>query len=146
MEVAFREIKTDEEIEQFYSVQEAIFSIRPEDRFPSHFISMLGRNDPEMGFVLGAYKLEDGIEDLIGVSINITTGKTETLYCIITGVLPKYRNGIYGSKLISKVREHAIQRNFKFFYLVFNPLEANLGRLYFRKFGFVGIRLKVDSS
>jgi predicted GNAT superfamily acetyltransferase len=145
MEVVFREIKTIAEIEQFSSVQEEIFSIRPEDRFPSHFISMLGRNDPEMGFAFGAYKIDNEIEELIGVNISITTNEQNTLYAISTGVLPKYRNGIYGPILMSKAREHAIQRNFNFLYSIFNYLEANLGRLYFRKFGFVGVRLKVDS-
>lgn len=142
MNVEYAELDVFSHFEECVDLQKKIFDLPDKDVIPTLFLSMIARKDPFMGILVGAFKIEEGIKKLIGFSISIATNENNSIYAILTGVLPEYQNKMYGYGIICKVRELAIKNNITTIYTLYDPLESNLGRLYMQRFGFIGVTFK----
>ncbi|MFC2138632.1 hypothetical protein ACFLTE_10685 [Bacteroidota bacterium] len=138
--IEYSEINTPKEFNECVILQKEIFGLSDIDVIPAMFLNMVARKNPFMGIIVGIFKNIGATQKMIGFSINVSTGIDNSLYGVATGMLSEYQNKMYGYYVILKVREIAIENNVKIIYVLYDPLEANLGRLYMQKFGFIGTK------
>jgi len=129
MSFEYLEIKDKLFIPECVSVHKRIFRLTDADSFPALFFNMLIRQEHPLGIIVGCFKKEDNKLELIGITVTISD-IDQSLYCVFMGFIPEYQNGRHGFIIAAKLREIALSRGFSKLYGIYDPLEANLGRLY----------------
>jgi len=132
----YREIKERELVPVCVSMHKKMFNLSDEDAFPTLFFSLLIRQEHPMGIIIGCFKNSDNNDqELIGIVVTMVD-VDNSLYCLFMCILPEYQNGRHGYNIINKFREVALSKGFLKLYGIYNPLEANLGKLY----SYVGVK------
>lgn len=134
MDIVYRELETFEELEQCKNLQQEIFGINDLDTLSPLFLNVLTRKFPKIGINLGTFHKEK----LIGFLTSLNTANQKYTYGILFGVLNEYRNQGIGINIYLYFRKICENININHFFGIFDPLEGNLGHLYFNKLGFVG--------
>lgn len=130
MEIIYREIFSQEELNKCAEIQRSSFGFSDLDIISPSLLKMYSRKVHPLGILVGCLKKDRHNEELIGFILAVSDLKNKSVYTALLGVLPEYQNKLYGIKLILKLREIALQRGIKKIYGIFDPLEANLGKLY----------------
>lgn len=130
MSIFYQEITDELFVPDCVAIQYDIFGLSEKDAFPAAFFSLLIRKEHPLGMLVGCFKQDNGINKLIGLAAFMTDSKPNTLYCLFMGVDKAHRDSIYGFRLSCKVKEIAQKKGIKTIYGIYDPLEANLGRLY----------------
>lgn len=130
MEVVYREIFSQDELNKCIDIQRSAFRLSDIDIISPALLKMYSRKVHPLGILIGCFKKNGSSEELIGFILSVGDLKKKSIYTALLGVLPEHQNKLYGIKLILKLREVALQRGIKKIYGIFDPLEANLGKLY----------------
>jgi predicted GNAT superfamily acetyltransferase len=130
MSFEYIEINDKDLIPDCVSVHKQIFQLSEIDTLPSIFFNMLIRKEHPLGIVIGCFKIENGTKMLIGLTVTISSLTENSLYCVLVGVLPEFQNGRHGYMFALKLRETALKKGLLKVYGIYDPLEANLGKLY----------------
>ena len=130
MSVEYLEITDISYVPECVEFQKKVFSLSESDAFPASFFSLLIRKDHPVGMLVGCFKLENGQRKLIGLATNMVDKKPASLYCLSMGILPEYQKGRYGYNLTLALRSIALKNGYTTIFGIYDPLEANLGKLY----------------
>jgi predicted GNAT superfamily acetyltransferase len=130
MTFEYNEIRDKIFISDCVCVHKSIFQLSDIDCFPPTFFTMLIRKEHPLGIVIGCFKKENNKMKLIGLAVTIADIRDHSLYCVLVGVLPEYQNGRHGYMFALKLRELALKRGLTRVYGIYDPMEANLGKLY----------------
>lgn len=133
--VNYRELSGFSEFEACCHMQKELFNLPERDILPPIFINLLTRKNPKIGFALGAFIIEHEKEKLIGFILATACHEPNSLYGMITGIMPEYRKNSIGFGLFLALKEKALRNNINTFYGIFDPMEGNLAKLYFNKLG-----------
>jgi predicted GNAT superfamily acetyltransferase len=140
MTVEYKELTEKEHFRQCADLQKRIFGVNEVDILAPHVVNMLVNKKLSLGVGFGAFEKVNGKDNLIGFIINCATFSDHSFYGIMVGISPEYRSQNIGFGLINKIREVGLERKIFWLYGIFDPLEGNLGNLYFNKFGFLGVK------
>lgn len=137
MSVEYLEITETLYLNDCISIQKDLFNLSDIDVFPQAFFNMLIRKEHPLGLVVGCFKTEMDIRNLIGIGVAIADSEDNAAYVPFIGMKKEFHSGIYGYNLLLNLRLAAIRRGFNKIYALFNPLETHLGKLYTK----VGMRV-----
>jgi predicted GNAT superfamily acetyltransferase len=146
MKIEYKELISEEDIKQCIQLQKIIFNLSDADLISPLFFKLIARNNPPIGISIGAYMILDSKPELIGFALGFATFENKSVYVPLMGVLPEYQNKIYGYKLSLKFREIALSKGLKKLYCVFDPVLANLARLYCVSLGCIGIKYEDNKT
>lgn len=130
MPIYYQEITDGLSIPDCVAIQNEIFDLSEKDAFPASFFSLLIRKEHPLGMLVGCFHKQNNKEKLIGLAAFMVDKSPNTLYCLFMGVNKAHRDGVLGFKLANQVREIAKQKGIHTIYGIYDPLEANLGKLY----------------
>jgi predicted GNAT superfamily acetyltransferase len=146
MGIEYRELTASDDIEQCLDLQRQVFGFTETELISPLFFKLISRGNPPVGIAIGVFDNRDGRQNLIGLMIGFASFLEKSVYTVLLGIQPAYQAGIYGYKLLLKFREIASSRGIETMYGVFEPLEANLARLYVGGVGFIPTEYFVDVS
>lgn len=138
--IEYRELRNFDEFRECVSLQKKIFGVSDIDAISPLAITVYAKTFPPIGVVIGAVDINLGKEKLIGFLFGTAVLQENALYGVAVGILPEYRDRNIGTGLIRTFRESALSRKVKYIYGNYDPLEGNLGRTYFNKLGFWGVK------
>jgi predicted GNAT superfamily acetyltransferase len=130
MSFEYIEIKDKLFVPDCVHIHKKIFHLTEAEAFPSFFFNMIIRNDHPLGIIIGCFKKENNKMELIGLTVTIADLQSNSIYCVLVGVLEEYQNGRHGYMFSQKLREVALEKGLSKMYGIYDPLEANLGKLY----------------
>jgi predicted GNAT superfamily acetyltransferase len=130
MSVTYKEITDSLYIPECIAMQKKVFGLSDVDIFPESYFSLLMRKQHPLGLVVGCFLDEDNKSELIGLTVLQNDRLPNSLYCLFIGILPEYQNKMYGYHLAKKVKDIAVSKGYVIMYGIYDPLEANLGKLY----------------
>lgn len=140
MEIVIKELDSFEQFEDLARLQKEIWNLSDRDQISTITLRALSMEYPIMGLMLGAYHKEN----MIGFVLCTPTRESNTLYGMIMGVLPEYRNFEVGNKLGLKVLEKCTKENISKICWTYDPLDSRLGHLYLNKWGAIAIKYAAD--
>ena len=143
--VNYRELSGFSEFEACFLLQKELFNLSEKDVLPPIFINLLTRENPRIGFALGAFKIDDEREQLIGFILATASHEANSLYGMITGIIPEFRKNGIGFGLFLALKEKALMHNINTFYGIFDPMEGNLANLYFKKLGMIATNYEAEA-
>lgn len=141
-EIEFRLLSGFQEYEKCFELQKEIFKTSDKDTLPPIFLNLLSRENPRVGFALGAFNKEN--DELVGFFLNVAGVEENSVYCMTLGIKPGFQQKNIGINFFKALRKHAIASGIKHIYGIFEPLEGNLGNFYFSKLGLTGIKYESD--
>jgi predicted GNAT superfamily acetyltransferase len=136
--IDYRELYSNEDFAQCILLQKDVFNISDIDLISPLFLKLIARNNPPIGISIGAFNLTD--KKLVGVIIGFATFNNNSVYGVLQGVNPEFRNKEIGLNLLLKLREVALEKGLESMQGIVDPLEANLAKLFFTNLGFNGIK------
>jgi predicted GNAT superfamily acetyltransferase len=136
MEIVIKELDSFEQFEELGKLQREIWNLSDRDQISTITLRSLSMKYPIMGLMLGAYHNSN----MVGFVVCMPTRESNTLYGMIMGVRPEYRNFEVGNKLGLKVLEECNRQNIDKICWTFEPLDSRLGHLYINKWGAVAIK------
>jgi predicted GNAT superfamily acetyltransferase len=128
--ISYEELTDPGYIPECVSLHKKIFGLSDADAFPPAFFHLLMREGHPLGMVIGCFRQEGGNKYMIGIVAAMADRADKSLYCAFLGILPEYQNKRYGYDLFMKFYETALEKNIEKLFGIFDPLEANLGKLY----------------
>lgn len=138
----YRELKTFDEFRECVTLQKEIFNLSDIDTFSPLILTVLARDFPPVGIVIGTFDKSLDKEALIGFFFGAAILRENAYWGILGGVHPKYQGLNIGTTLFKKLREFSLSRGVRFFYWTHDPLEGNLGHTNYNKLGHLGIKYK----
>jgi predicted GNAT superfamily acetyltransferase len=141
MDVEYKELKSKSDIDQCIELQKSIFDLSDVDLISPLLLKLIARNDPPIGISLGVFYKNK----LIGFIIGMASFFEKSIYVLMMGMHHSYQNKTYGFGLLKRMRDLSISNNLNYMYCIYDPLEANLARLYYICFGCLGIKYIKDA-
>lgn len=130
MSIEYIEINEKSFIPECVEIHKKIFHLSDAEAFPSLFFNMIIRKEHPLGIIIGCFRTENSKSELIGLTVTLADLEEKSLYCVLIGVLEEFQNGRHGYMFSQKLSEVALKRGLKKLYGIYDPLEANLGKLY----------------
>ena len=144
MKIEYRKLASQDDFSQCIDLQRSIFGLSDIDIVSPLILQLIARENPSMGILLGAFKITEEKQELIGFIISMATSLERSLYGTVIGVKTQYLNKGYGLYLILKLREEALKNNLEYLFGVYEPLDKNLAHLYINHLGFIGTHYQED--
>lgn len=136
--IDYRELTSNEDFTQCILLQKEVFNFSDVDIISPLFLKLIARNNPPIGISMGAFELTEN--KLVGIIIGFATFNSKSIYGVLQGVNPEFRNQEIGLNLLIKLREVALNKGLELMEGIVDPLEANLAKLFFTNLGFNGIK------
>ena len=140
--IEYKELTTFNEFRECVSLQKEILGVSDLDAFSPLTLTVFAKREPPIGIIVGAFDKKFEIKKMIGFFFGTAVLHEKAIYGIAIGVLPEYQGKNIGIGIFLKFRDLVLERNVKYMYGLFDPLEGNLGHSYLNKLGFWGIRYK----
>lgn len=144
--IDYRILTSENDFTKCIDLQREVFHFSDIETISPLFLKLFARNNPPIGFAIGAFRTENEQSELIAILLATSTFISKSVYVIALGVKPQYQNKLHGYNLLLKLREISLEKDIQTMYGIFNPLEANLGRLYFKSLGFRGVSYEYDNN
>lgn len=138
VKVVYRELVSKNDFSQCIDLQRSLFKLSDIDVVSPLILQLIARENPPMGFILGAFNVCEEKEELIGLTVAMATSQEKSVYCPMIGVKSQYQSLGYGGNLILKLLEIALKKNIDYLYGVFEPLDSKLARFYINHIGITG--------
>ena len=126
MSVEFKELTDKCFINEYVKTHKEIFNLSDLDAYPPSFFSLLIRKENPLGIVIGCYVKNE----LKGLAVGIAGLKNDSLYIPFAGISKELRGTKIAFDLIHEIRKKAFEKGFHSISGIFDPLEANLGKMY----------------
>lgn len=128
MSIIFKEITDVRDLPKVYKLQKDIFGFSDAEAIPVGLLNLLIREQYKLGCVITCY-LKEKIEP-VGLVILMNGTQLDTYYTTLIGVLPKYTRSKISFQFIYELGKWVLNNNKKQLIGVFNPMDANLAKIY----------------
>jgi len=142
--IIFKKLDSADDFSQCVDLQRNLFNMSDVDVVSPLMLQLIARENPPMGFALGAFDVSEKKQELIGFVMAMAMLHEKSIYGTMIGIKPQYQSLGYGLNLILKIREIAIGENIDYLYGVYEPLDKKLAHLYINHLGFTGTYYQED--
>jgi predicted GNAT superfamily acetyltransferase len=139
VKIEYRKLTSPDDFSQCIDLQRSLFGLSDIDIVSPLILQLIARENPSMGFLSGAFNVDEKGQELIGFAVSMATLHKDSIYLPIIGVKPQYRNQGIGINILLKLREFALNKKIDFINWVFEPLESKLGCFYVNSLGAIGV-------
>ena len=146
MEIEYRELKTDQDFEQCIEIQKSVFGFSERELVSPLFFKLIARDVPPIGSGMGVFRKNEDSDELLGFILGFATYLESSIYVVLLAIRKENQNGVFGYKLLFNYRELLLSKGINKLIGVYEPLEANLGRLYCHSLGYYGIKYMPDTT